>query len=184
MEDKLNQVMTDNKSYAESLSINTQSEGSHVNAGSSGGIREIMLQTKNEELVQERERKLRSANVIIHGVKEDGENIKEKDEEYVKEFIGKLGLDLIPESIVRLGKMDSNKVRPMKLRFKSENDKDNVMARLPNLKNAEDHLKQISVTDDYTVEERLEKWLKRLKRRTATKPKRLYGRLVEPQKTG
>ena len=52
--------------------------------------------------------------MIIHGVKEDGENIKEKDEEYVKEFIGKLGLDLKPESIARLGKLDANKVRPMK----------------------------------------------------------------------
>ena len=72
----------------------------------------------------------------------------------MKEFIEKLGLHLIPETIMRLGKTDSNKVRPMKLKFKSENDKDHVMARLPNLKNAEDNLKQISVIDNYTVEER------------------------------
>ena len=38
--------------------------------------------------------------------------------------------------------------------MKSENDKDSFIARLPNLKNAEDRFNKISVTEDYTAEER------------------------------
>ena len=55
-----------------------------------------------------------------------------------------------------MGKPDPDKNRSIKLRMNTESEKEMVMSKLPNLKNAEDHLKKISVTDDYTVEERPE----------------------------
>ena len=46
------------------------------------------------------------------------------------------------------------KSRLIKLKMKSVSVKDSLMSRLPNLKNAEDRFNKISVTEDYTVEER------------------------------
>ena len=51
------------------------------------------------------------------------------------------------------------------MKLETENEKETVMARLSNLKNAEDRFKKISVTDDYTVEERQEirNWIEKAK---------------------
>ena len=128
-------------------------------------MKAIITEARNDQLVQDRDRNLRSSNVIIHGVKEEIENGKEKDDEFVTAFLGALGIDINPESTVRLGKSDHNRIRPLKLKMKTEEEKDAVMARLPNLKNAEDKFKKISVTDDYTVDERNEirKWVDKAK---------------------
>ena len=42
----------------------------------------------------------------------------------------------------------------MKLVMESDDDKDTIMARLGNLKNAEDVFRKVSIRDDYTLEER------------------------------
>ena len=65
-----------------------------------------------------------------------------------------LRTNITPTSLVRLGKSDPNKSRPMKIKLNSENEKDDIMTLLPNLKNAEERLKRISVTEDYIVEDR------------------------------
>ena len=57
-------------------------------------FRAIMKDARNEELVQEQERKERSRNLIIHGVpelKEGNDSIKNKshDEEFVNKFLNK-----------------------------------------------------------------------------------------------
>ena len=57
---------------------------------------------------------------------------------------------------MRLGKPDPNRTRPINLKLKTENEKDSIISRLSNLKNAEDRLKRINITEDYTVEERQE----------------------------
>ena len=105
---------------------------------------------KAEMNVQERERKLRATNIIIHGVQEFlPENEDINDAEFINALFKTMGIDTRPESITRLGKPDPNKSRPIKLKMKSESDKDSFMARLPNLKNAEDRFNKISVTEDY-----------------------------------
>ena len=80
--------------------------------------------------MQERERKLRASNIIIHEVDEKKGNSKEKDEEFVNVFLGTLGNNTKSESIVRLRKYDMNKSRPIKVKMISENEKLNVMSRL------------------------------------------------------
>ena len=112
-------------------------------------------ESRNEQLVQERERKLPATNIIIHEVQEFlPENEDINDAEFINALFKTMGIDIRPDSITRLGKPDPNKSRPIKLKMKSESDKDSFMARLPNLKNAEDRFNKISVTEDYTAEER------------------------------
>ena len=52
--------------------------------------------------------------------------------------------------------MDPNKKRPIKLIMNNEEEKDNIMSKLTNLKNAEDKFRRLSITDNYTQDERQE----------------------------
>ena len=158
--ERLPEKITENcKTFKDTLTENIHS------TSTAKDLRDCMKETRNEQLVQERERKLRASNIIIHGVDEKEGNSKENDEEFINVFLGTIGNNTKPESIVRLGKYDMNKSRPIKVKMISENEKLNVMSRLSNLKNAEENLKRISVTDDYTIEERAEirKWIEKAK---------------------
>ena len=116
----------------------------------------VLNRNRNDQLVQEAERKRRAQNLIIHGVQEvDAEKQKENDENFITSFLV-LGVETAPESIVRLGKADTNKTRPLKIKLRSETEKDTIMSHLPNLKNSEDMFRRISVTEDHTIEERQE----------------------------
>ena len=127
----------------------------------------VMTESKNDELLQQRERKLRSCNIIIHGVEEEKENSTETDEQFVTEFLSALGVNQEPKSTVRLGRAENNKRRPLRLTMNTDEEKDTVMARLPNLKNAEDKLKMISVTYYYTVDEinEIKTWVEKAKKK-------------------
>ena len=81
-------------------------------------VKEIMNESRNDQLVQERERKLRSTNVIVHGVKEVAdENEEENDDEFVNAFRGRIGVNIKPKSITRLGKPELSKTRPLKIKL-------------------------------------------------------------------
>ena len=128
-----------NKSYAASLQTTLEANN----------ITNIIRETKNEEL--------RSANLIIYGVREELDNqidLKGQDEQFITSFLDTIGLTLKPKQIIRVGKPNEDKKRPIKLVMNNVTDKDNIMARLGNLKNAEDIYHQLSVRDDYTIEER------------------------------
>ena len=96
----------------------------------------------------------------------------------------------MPESVVRLGMIPevpvANKVRPIKIRFKLPEEKDNMMSRLSNLKRAEDKFRKISITDDYTIEERQEikKFVDEAKRRNETEEGNFFWRTRGSPKTG
>ena len=53
----------------------------------------------------------------------------------------------------RIGKAEPGKDRPIKIIMKCVEDKENITDNLTRLKNAE-QFKSISITDDYTIEER------------------------------
>ena len=70
-----------------------------------------------------------------------------------------LGTSATPESITRLGNVTDNEVnhkraRPVKICMKTLAEKERAMARLANLRNADDKYKRISIKEDYTWEER------------------------------
>ena len=109
-----------------------------------------MSENRNEQLVQERERRKRSTNTILHGVRVVDKNEESNDKVFVTALLETIGISIKQESIIRLGKPDPNKNRPIKLRMNSVSEKKKVMSRLPNLNNAEYRLKKMNVTDDYT----------------------------------
>ena len=63
----------------------------------------VLNRNRNDQLVQEAERKRRAQNLIIHGVQEvDAEKQKENDENFITSFLGVLGVQTAPESIVHI----------------------------------------------------------------------------------
>ena len=120
----------------------------------------LLKETKNKELIQEKEREKRSSNIIIHGVNENNTEGENSDKTYVTSFMETIGLQIIPKQIVRLGKVNDNSKRPLKLVMNNRDDKENVMKRLGNLK-GNDTYRSISVRDDYTLEERelIKEWV-------------------------
>ena len=119
-------------------------------------FRRIMQETKNEELIEERQRDARAKNIIIHGLRETPNlaEEKEEDEKVIKELLQTLEIESTPESTARLGIRDIGKKRPIKIKMRNMNEKELVMSSLGKLKNAPENLKKISVTEDYTVGER------------------------------
>ena len=110
---------------------------------------------KNQEIVNQAEREKRSANLIIYGINEPNvETQKEDDESFVSTLLEKIGVAQRPKNIHRLGQRAEGKTRPVKLVLASENEKDTIMARLGNLKNADDPYRKVSIREDYTIEER------------------------------
>lgn len=100
----------------------------------------IIKETKNDDLVQEKERELRSANLIVYGIKEEPINAKEHDEKFVSSFLDTIGVSVRPKQIIRRGggiPNDANK-RLVKVVMNNKDDKEAVMARLGNLRNAEE----------------------------------------------
>ena len=114
-------------------------------------IENVIQATKNSERVIETERQRREGNIIIYGAKlEPGET----DQSYLKEFFEVIGVSVIPKNIMRLGKEDNGRPQPLKITLENIEHKNQIMARLSNLKNAENKYRSTSVRDDYTFEER------------------------------
>ena len=110
---------------------------------------------QNQERVNEAEREKRSTNLIVYGVSEPNkESQKADDGAFVSALFEKIGVAHHPKEIIRLGPRNEDRARPVKLIMESENDKNTVLARLSNLKNAEDTFRKISIREDYTREER------------------------------
>ena len=95
-----------------------------------------MSENRNDQLVQARERKLRAANFIIHGVAEAEADTDEdsNNQEYVISMLRSIGVNSDPQSTLRLGIKSPEKVRPIKVKMKTEEEKALVMSRLTNLK--------------------------------------------------
>ena len=120
-------------------------------------VRQIIQETRNDDKVNQVEQEKRSQNFIIHGAEEIGANedeIKENDERYVIEILEHLEIVAKPEGVIRLGKVNENKARVMKITMPTKVSKDKVMDSLRKLKGTEETFGKLSVTDDYTVTER------------------------------
>ena len=145
-----------NKSFAEAVAGNL-----NLNT-----IEVAMQDAKNNERIIETERVKRDKNIILHGVTEyEGtpEEIAKQESDYVKSLLNIIGVNSKPEYIGRLGQKGNGRKRPIKLAMKTSQEKDEIMSRLVNLKNAEEEYRKISIKDDYTFQERLlvKQWLKK-----------------------
>ena len=122
IKEKMNIVMAQNKTYAESVQ-NTQPYGDGeivYNPRTNTDFHTIMIETRNDELAEEREKKLRSSNLILHGVSEASSNdkceAKKTDEDFITYFIGALEVTATTfKSVSRIGKANPAKRDPLKL---------------------------------------------------------------------
>ena len=149
-----------------------------------------MQEQKNEALVQEKERETRALNIVIHGLTEPSvPNAVIDDKKNVDDFLAIIQqTDAKPVTITRLGTRDENKTRPIKIKFNLLSDKQLVMSSLSKLKEAPDMFRKISVTEDYTIEERAEirKKVKEAKNKTKQRPREkenIRTKSAEHQKT-
>ena len=109
-----------------------------------------MKNARNEELVEERDRKMRSKNIIIHR-RADSSGIEE-DKILVQNLMKKVELEsLCIKSIQRIGSQGTG--GPIKIEMSSESDKISVLRNLNKLKGSSE-FKGVSITEDYTVSER------------------------------
>ena len=113
-------------------------------------FRAIMMATKNEELAEEAEKKRRECNLIIHGKEENGDD----DKLFVQNLNKQISVGSVKiNQIMRVGEIKANKIRPLKVVLSSPDEKNKVLYSMKNLK-GNDLYKGISVTDDYTINER------------------------------
>ena len=107
---------------------------------------------KNEELVEEADRKRRTANLIIHGKDEEvGPN---DDKKFINDLITDSQIGVI--NIKHTGRIGNKggRTRPIKLVFNNEVDKEKVSNNLKNLKDIHIY-KGISITSDRIYSERM-----------------------------
>ena len=157
-ENKFNEMMTQNRTYAESLkNIQPSAEPATIPTVVTN-LRTIIEETRNEDLAEENEKKIRACNIIIHGVSESSSTENDEAKKHDVDFVTNLNEAIsitteTPKNIIRLGKADQGKKRPIKVVLNSEYDKNNIMANLRKLKDQELY-KRVSITDDYTIKER------------------------------
>ena len=105
---------------------------------------------------------MRELNVIVHGIKEDCSGP-------VKELFDTMEIEQHPGiSTDRLGAKSPDKIRPIRITMESYERKQKFMSSLWRLKNGPEKFRRISVTEDYTQEERheIKRWVDEAKRRT------------------
>ena len=142
---KIDEVITNNnkKTFAECVSGNV-----------TDSLTAAFRANKNTEMVHNQEKEKRAANLIIYGIGEatDGKHL-EHDQNFVASLLDTIGVAQPPKKVMRLGNKTDGKPRPVKLVMDSEDEKDSIMTRLGNLKNADDIYRKVSIRDDYTLEE-------------------------------
>jgi hypothetical protein len=114
-----------------------------------------MMENRNEELAEAREKKMREKNIVIHGKAESDEKV---DEAFLQKLIKQIAVGSIKfKSFKRIGAMSDAKKRPILVQFYNTEVKYKVMNNLKNLKDVyltDTDFSNLSVTDDYTSAER------------------------------
>ena len=158
LDNKLSNFLEKSSTYAAATrnEINERND-QHVNNGSITDFRQIIKETRNEQLIEEEDKKNRSPNLIVHGIKEntdDSQKLKIEDDRFITSLLEVIGVEYKPMAVIRLGKQNMINKRPLKLRMSNEKEKMEIMSRLKYLKNADEKFKRLSITDDYTIVER------------------------------
>ena len=142
MEEKLNHMIIQTKSGAESVQ-NTSQEKNQTPNGTYIDFRAIMEEIKNAELVEQKEKKLRSKNLIIHGAEESSSDNKDdaikSDNIYVSNFIAALKVTSIMKSASRIGLPAQDKNQPIKIVMNTEEERNRILSNLRNLEGIPDY---------------------------------------------
>ena len=149
-------------------------------------VRKALQDAKNDEKVEDSEKEKRSCNFVIHGAEEigsDANEIKENDTQYLRDILRKLEVASQPESVTRLGAPGNSGKRPIKVIMKSKADQQSVMSNLRRLKGTEQDFGKISVTEDYTQNEReqIKQWTNKAKEQSANDKEYIYKVRGDPK---
>lgn len=155
-----------------SLSTNTKDSSDSCGSTSSSGnvwmdnIKRNAKYVAKEAIVEMdkvyKEREAREKNILIfrapEQTSESADKRKEEDEKYFLELATsqleiKTG-SIYAEKLQRLGRVQSDKDRPLKVTFKSVFDKRRFMSRVYKLKEADEKFSGVSIADDLTPEDR------------------------------
>ena len=94
----------------------------------------------------------------------------ESDRTTIEDLFNTVGIEYAPTTSAtdRLGSKSSERTRPIRICMKTQEAKSSFMTSLGKLKDGPDTFKKISVTDDYTQEERKEikRWIEEAKARS------------------
>lgn len=121
-------------------------------------VKSTVRNTVIEEVAMSREK-----NIIVYRAEEGNSNLKEENIKHDKEIISELmeqckvryDEDRI-EKIIRLGRKEEGKTRPLLIKFQELDVKKELFKNLSLLKNATDKLKNLSISNDMTQEQREE----------------------------
>ena len=114
-------------------------------------FRDIARMAKLEELEEENQKRLRQNNIVIHGKKENETTTNGSDEEFVNALLKELCVGAVKARfMVRIGKIENGKARPLKVTFHNENDKAKVLDNLKQLK-GKSEFDGISIKEDFTI---------------------------------
>ena len=135
------------KSYSEAV---TKTTSSNIQENVTN-FRGIALAAKIEDMNEDNDKKNREKNIIIKGKQEVDEM---DDKAFLESLIKELCIGAVhPTSVMRIGTKVEGRNRPIKVIFKSTDEKYKLLNNLKNLKGKELY-KTISVTHDYTFNER------------------------------
>ena len=144
------------KTYASTVQANIVNRNTKHNGSKSNEDSEkfnmIVMKAKNEEILEEKDKKERELNILIHGRKEPS-HIQD-DFIFVQHFIDTVKEDVLPNAVIRIGKHNPTKTRPIKITFKTLTDKEMIMKNLRNLKDREEFT-GLHIREDYTIAERM-----------------------------
>ena len=149
-------------------------------------LRNIIREAKNDEKVEVMEIEKRANNFIIHGAEEVGdsnEDIKQEDNQYVKDILMVLGVACEPKSVDRIGQPTENKWRPIKVIMNTKDDKMKAMNNLRRLKGEEESFGKISITDDYTSseQEEIKRWFRKAQEKSSENPEKIFKVRGDPK---
>ena len=133
-------------------------------------ITEAVQEGLREEAFQQRERKRRANNIVIHGLKE---NTNTGDAVIIQNLMDTIEVTHSPKYFTRLGKTSTSvtNIRPLKIVMANAAEKRTFMKALPKLKDAGVY-SRLRITDDYTINDRktISLWLNEAKKRNAREP--------------
>jgi hypothetical protein len=128
----------------------------------------ITTTDKEKKMIEER-----AKNIIIYRAPEsnktDRRTCEQHDRKFVNELCKEIGIDNIEvEEVIRLGRKETDKVRPLRVCVKDIEHKTKVMKSLRNLRDASEKFIEVSVTHDLTEEQKelKNKLLKEAKEKT------------------
>ena len=121
-------------------------------------LRVVFKEALEEKEREELERENRVRNFVVFQAKESESDKSEErirhDEDLVKELLTEIQVEVTVEKVIRLGRRESGKLRPLKVALKDSSDKTQVMDNLKKLRDAPDHLKKLMVSHDLTPAQR------------------------------